>query len=156
MKYALLVCILFIVRGTLAAEPAPFEMRLVVAEAGDDTQTLTHKPYTDAAPESVHLKKRAFLDCDAVRHVTWTITKETGQPEIVLTFTEAGGKTLAKVTKAHLDEQLAILIHGKIAVVAGIRTEIRDGQAHITGRYTQDEAIAIVKSINKAVIKEQK
>lgn len=72
---------------------------------------------------------------------------ESPQPEIFLTFTEAGRIRFAEVTRRHTGRQLAIIVADQVVTAPLIREAITGGVAVVSGTYTPAEARAIVDSI---------
>jgi SecD/SecF fusion protein len=59
---------------------------------------------------------------------------------VVLNFDSEGAKQFAELTRAHVGEQFAIVLDGVVQSAPVIREEIPNGQATITGRFTDEEA----------------
>jgi len=74
-----------------------------------------------------------------------------GEPLIDITMTDEGRKQLARVTREHLNQQLAIVIDGRLWSAPSIQAEISGGKAEITGNFTTAEAEALAAKINEAV-----
>lgn len=61
------------------------------------------------------------------------------RPSIVFTLDVEGGNIFNRLTKAHINDQLAVVMDGKVRSVATINSEIRD-TVQLTGSFTQEEA----------------
>ncbi len=75
-----------------------------------------------------------------------------GSPQVALQFDDEGAKLFADLTRRNIGKQIAILIDGQIVTAPTVQTEILNGQAVITGRYTISEANALVKRLNEGAL----
>ncbi|MDR0647589.1 MAG: protein translocase subunit SecD [Puniceicoccales bacterium] len=71
-----------------------------------------------------------------------------GRHEISLQMTDSGKERFAKVTKNNLHKRLAIVLDGKIYSAPVIQSEITNGQASISGKFTQREALELSHVLN--------
>ena len=69
-----------------------------------------------------------------------------GQPIVEFATSDEGANTLRRVTGAHIDEQMAIVLDGTVYSAPNIQSKIPNGRGIITGSGTQEEAkdLAIV------------
>jgi preprotein translocase subunit SecD len=72
----------------------------------------------------------------------------TQAPLIGLDFNSEGSDLLAKITREHRGEVLAIILDGKVLSTPVIQDEISNGQAQITGNFTPDSAKELVRNLN--------
>ena len=63
-----------------------------------------------------------------------------GQPIVQLQFDDEGGKIFDRTTFQNIGKQLAIVLDGKIHSAPVIRDRIPNGQAQISGNFTNEEA----------------
>ena len=96
-----------------------------------------------------YLKKRVEMTGEVVKDAkvtTGTSFENAGQPIINFTTTSEGIKLFSRVTGAHVDERMAIVLDNHVYSAPTILTKIRDGRSIITGSGTIDEAkdLAIV------------
>ncbi len=70
-----------------------------------------------------------------------------GKPCVGLLFTEEGALKLARLTKSHIGELLAIMFDGRVDSVPKIMDEITGGRAMIHGNFTEEEAGSLAKGI---------
>lgn len=74
----------------------------------------------------------------------WVDTSQGGglvaQTVVSLKFDKEGAKDFARVTGAHVGEQLAIVLDGRVKSAPKIKTRIDGGQAIIEGNFTVEEA----------------
>ncbi len=75
-----------------------------------------------------------------------------GSPQIALRFDDEGAKLFADITARNIGKPVAILIDGEVVSQPTVQSEIRDGQAVITGSYTLAEANAQVKRFNEGAL----
>ncbi len=64
----------------------------------------------------------------------------TPQPVVSLTFDDVGTKGFAEATQANIGKQIYILLDDQIISAPTVNTAILNGQAMITGNFTNDEA----------------
>ena len=64
-----------------------------------------------------------------------------------LMLTEEGALKLARLSKAHIGEFVALMIDGRVMSVPRIMAEIIGGRAVLPGNFTEEEAGAIAKGI---------
>ena len=78
----------------------------------------------------------------------FTQTSGPSEPAVSLTFNSEGRDLIAKVTKEHVNEILAIFLDGSAISMPYIRQEITDGKAQISGNFTAAEARELVRDLN--------
>lgn len=66
---------------------------------------------------------------------------------IGLLLTEDGALKLARLTKAHIGEPVALMIDGKVMSAPRIMAPLLGGRASIHGNFTEEEARAIAEGI---------
>lgn len=71
-----------------------------------------------------------------------------GRYEISLQMTSAGKERFATITRQNLHKRLAIVLDGKVCSAPVIQSEITQGQASISGNFTQREAIELSNVLN--------
>ena len=70
-----------------------------------------------------------------------------GKPCVGFLLTEDGALKLARLTKSHIGEFLAIMLDGRVDSVPKIMDEITGGRAMILGNFTEEEAGSIANGI---------
>ncbi|MFA5260862.1 MAG: protein translocase subunit SecD, partial [Candidatus Omnitrophota bacterium] len=63
-----------------------------------------------------------------------------GEPQISFTLNGEGAKTFAKLTRAHVNDRLAILLDGEVLSAPNISEPILSGRGVITGQFSVEEA----------------
>ena len=71
-----------------------------------------------------------------------------GKYEISLQMTAEGKERFATITRQNLHKRLAIVLDGKVCSAPVIQAEITGGQASISGRFTQREAVELSNVLN--------
>ncbi|HEY1171919.1 MAG TPA: protein translocase subunit SecD [Verrucomicrobiae bacterium] len=71
----------------------------------------------------------------------------TSKPEIHLTFDAEGATKFGNVTKAHVGEQLAIVLDGELYSAPNINEPILGGNCQITGNYDLKEAYRLANAL---------
>jgi protein-export membrane protein SecD len=73
-------------------------------------------------------------------------------PQVALRFDDEGSKLFADLTRDNIGKQIAILIDGQIVSAPTVQSEIANGQAVITGNFTQKEAKELVSRLNEGAL----
>jgi preprotein translocase subunit SecD len=72
----------------------------------------------------------------------------TGAALVGIQFDREGAELFAQITRENQGEILAIILDGSIISAPVIASEIRDGQAQITGSFSPEEARTLVRDLN--------
>jgi len=70
-----------------------------------------------------------------------------GKPGVGIILTEEGALKLARLTKSHIGENVAIILDGRVMSVPKIMAEITEGRAIIHGEFTEESAGSLAKGI---------
>jgi RNA polymerase sigma factor (sigma-70 family) len=140
-----------------SADPAPsvFQFRLVLnaPSAKADTMTVVQPDADAKTAKTLYVQKKVLLDQTDLKLASVITNQPAGKPWIQITFTDAGAKRFAKVTRQNIGKQLAIIIDGRLYSAPTIRSEIRGGRAEITGNFSEPEAQDLASKINQSVTK---
>jgi RNA polymerase sigma factor (sigma-70 family) len=140
-----------------SADPAPsvFQFRLVLnaPSAKADTMTVVQPDADAKTAKTLYVQKKVLLDQTDLKLASVITNQPAGKPWIQITFTDAGAKRFAKVTRQNIGKQLAIIIDGRLYSAPTIRSEIRGGRAEITGNFSVQEANDLASKINQSVTK---
>ena len=71
-----------------------------------------------------------------------------GKPCVGIILTEDGSLKLARLTKSHIGENLAIILDGRVTSVPRIMAEITGGRAIINGEFTEESAGLLAKGLS--------
>jgi preprotein translocase subunit SecD len=77
----------------------------------------------------------------------WPALSPEGKPSVGVLLTEDGALNLARLTKRHFGEIVAVILDGRVNSVPTIRDEITGGQAMIHGSFTEEETGLLAKGI---------
>ena len=66
---------------------------------------------------------------------------------VVFMLTEEGSLKLARLTKSHIGENVAIMVDGRVMSAPKIMAEITGGRAMINGKFTEEEAGLLAEGI---------
>ena len=80
----------------------------------------------------------ALANRDVAR--AWPERTSENKPCVGIMLTEEGALKLARLTKSHIGELLAIMVEGRVTAVPMINTEITGGRARINGYFTEETA----------------
>lgn len=82
------------------------------------------------------------------------VTYETNNrlPAVSLKFKDVGKEKFAKITKENIGKSLAILLDGYPLTMPTIQSEIKDGNAIITGQFTTQEAKSLSIQLNAGAL----
>ena len=86
-----------------------------------------------------YVKKRAELSCSHVKSA-YVQADNIGRPIVGFELDSEGGGTFARVTAAHIHEQLAIVLDGELRSAPVINSEITGGRGIIEGNFSLMEA----------------
>jgi SecD/SecF fusion protein len=112
------------------------------------------QPGTDAKPaQTLYVQKKVLLDQTDLKSASVITNQPAGKPWIQITFTDAGAKRFAKVTRQNIGKRLAIIIDGRLYSAPTIKSEIRGGKAEINGNFSGTEAQDLATRINQSVTK---
>jgi preprotein translocase subunit SecD len=103
--------------------------------------------YPDLAWTATGLTGKNLKDA----HVEYK-TQGLSNPEVAIQFDDEGAKLFADLTKKNLGKRMAILIDGQIVSAPTVQSEITNGQAVITGNFTQKEAKDLVSRLNEGAL----
>jgi preprotein translocase subunit SecD len=104
----------------------------------------SHDPEPAKAP--VWISPEVALNNSDIARAYVERTSE-GKPCVGIMLTEEGTLKLARLTKSHIGELLAIMVDGRVHAVPKIMDEITGGLAQIHGIFTEGEAAALAKGI---------
>ena len=139
------------------ANPAPsvFQFRLVLnaPSAKADPMTVVQPDADAKTAKTLYVQKKVLLDQTDLKSASVITNQPAGKLRIDITFTDAGAKRFAKVTHQNIGKRLAIIIDGRLYSAPTIKSEIRGGQAEISGNFSEAEAQDLATKINQSVTK---
>ena len=77
----------------------------------------------------------------------WPDRTADGRPCVGILLTEDGALKLARLTKSHISENLAVILDGRVDSVRKIMDAITDRRAQILGNFSEGEAGSIAEGI---------
>lgn len=114
--------------------------QLVFKEPSGNTQDPNNQ-WKDTGLTGAHLK-RADVQFD----------KTSGEPQVQIQFDAEGTKQFADITKRDLQKPVAIELDSEIISAPTVQSEITNGQAVITGKFTIDEARKLAIELNAGAL----
>ncbi|MDI6735607.1 MAG: protein translocase subunit SecD [bacterium] len=130
----------------LIGSTALLEFRLVDSERLDEAEAgkipKGYEILEDEKGKKLLVKKEPELTGDTLVNA-WVDSGGGGimsQTVVSLEFNKIGARKFAKVTGAHINEQLAIVLDGKVRSAPVIRSRIDGGRAQIEGNFSLEEA----------------
>jgi protein-export membrane protein SecD len=75
-----------------------------------------------------------------------------GEPQISLQFNDEGTKLFADLTKKNLEKTIAIFLDGNVISAPTVQSEITNGEAVITGKFTLEEAKDLAQKLNTGAL----
>ncbi len=96
--------------------------------------------------------KKTNLVGKDLQRASVTFNQNTGAPEVSLVFTSDGGKKFAEITKRNVSKPVAIVLDDQIVSAPNVSEPITDGNAVINGRFTTDQAKALVIQLNAGAL----
>jgi len=77
---------------------------------------------------------------------------QTGVPQVSLLLNDEGAKLFAEITKRNIGKFVAIYLDGEAISIPVVQSEIPDGQAVISGKFTPQEAKLLVTRLNSGAL----
>ena len=74
------------------------------------------------------------------------------EPNVLLDFNDEGQKIFAELTRDNVGKPLAIFLDGLPISVPIVREEISQGSAQISGRFTREEAVTLVRRVKSGAL----
>jgi len=140
--------------STPPAKTSFFQIRPVVEAPADDAEKMimisTNHDTGQVRQEVCFVEKPVLLDQTTLQSAK-LIAGPQGDRQIEITFTDAGQKQFAEVTREYLHQRLAIIIDGKLMEAPVVQSEISGGKCQIVGSFSEAEAKALAAEINAAV-----
>jgi len=112
-----------------------------ISQAQQQGQRLDEDPFQSTGLNGRHLK-RAQLVFD----------QQTYQPQVSLELNEEGTKLFADITKRNLGKLVAIYLDGAPISIPVVQSEITDGNAVISGKFTPQEAKLLATRLNSGAL----
>ncbi|MBI2062182.1 MAG: protein translocase subunit SecD [Candidatus Yanofskybacteria bacterium] len=112
-----------------------------ILEAQQKGQRLNEDPLQFTGLNGKHLKRAAVV-----------FDQQTYQPQISLELTGEGAKLFAEITKKNLGKIVAIYLDGEAISTPVVQSEIKDGNAVITGKFTPIEAKLLATRLNSGAL----
>ena len=136
--------------GTAApVKPSVLQIRLAldVTATNAEPMGLESKNGNNTSVETVYVDKEVLLDNTAI-HSAKLDKNQFGSPEIEISMTDSGARKFAEITRAHVNQRLAIVMDGKLWMAPMVNMPITEGKAKISGSFSDEEAKALVAEIN--------
>jgi preprotein translocase subunit SecD len=154
--FILMVASLLAFTALALAGPAQpvFQLRLADDVPSDNSERMTYVTHYDQhiVTHVFFVQKTVLLDETALKSAK--PGKDARGGEIIdVTFTDAGTKKFAEVTRQNIHKHLAIIIDGQLCQAPIIQTEISGGKAQISGNFSNQEAKDLAKKISEAAKK---
>ncbi len=112
-----------------------------ILDAQQKGQRLNEDPFVSTGLNGRHLKR-----------ATVTFGQQTYQPQVSLELTDEGAKLFAQITKKNLGKVVAIYLDGAPIEIPVVQSEITDGKAVITGKFTPDQAKTLATRLNSGAL----
>lgn len=87
-----------------------------------------------------------------IKKAQLTFDQIVGQPSVSLEFTGEGARIFEELTARNVGKPIAIFLDGALIEQPIVREKISGGKAQITGRFTLDEARAMVQRFNAGAL----
>ncbi len=81
-----------------------------------------------------------------------TFDRNTGSPQVAITFNEEGKKLFAEITKRNLKKPVAIFLDGELISAPVVQQVITSGDAVISGNFTIAEAKLLAQRLNAGAL----
>ncbi len=112
-----------------------------IVDAQQNGQRLTEDPLRSTGLNGRHLKRATVI-----------FDQQTYQPQVSLELNDEGAKLFAEVTKNNLGKIVAIFLDGEAISAPIVQSEIKDGNAVISGKFTPIEAKLLATRLNSGAL----
>lgn len=103
-------------------------------------------------PLFLKLNKETGLTGRDIKKATVTFDDKTGKPQVALDFTDRGTKLFADITKRNVGKSVGIFLDETPLSIPTVQQPILDGNAVITGTFSEDEAKKLAIAINSGAL----
>ncbi len=87
-----------------------------------------------------------------LKRATLEFDQNSREPKVSIVFDETGTKLFAKITKENIGKRVAIYLDGAPISTPVVQTEIKDGQAVISGSFNPQDAKILVGRLNSGAL----
>lgn len=122
--------------------------QLQFKEMGGDIDPAT----ATTTPIYLQLTKETGLTGKDVKKATVTFNQQTGEPQVLLEFSEHGKKLFAEITQRNIGQPVGIFLDQYIISAPTVQTAITEGNAVISGQFTTDAAKQLAVAINSGAL----
>ena len=112
-----------------------------IIDAQRKGQRLNEDPFVSTGLNGRHLKRASVI-----------FGQQTYQPQVSLELTDDGAKLFAAITKKNLGKVVAIYLDGVPISIPVVQSEITDGHAVISGKFTPNEARLLATRLNSGAL----
>ncbi|HRN69768.1 MAG TPA: hypothetical protein PLS49_01175, partial [Candidatus Woesebacteria bacterium] len=98
------------------------------------------------------LTKETGLTGKDVKKATVTFNQSTGEPQVLLEFSEKGRQLFADITQRNIGQPVGIFIDEFIISAPTVQAVITEGNAVISGQFTTDTAKQLATAINSGAL----
>jgi hypothetical protein len=98
--------------------------------------------------DTARLLPKWYLSNDDVE--TASVVHDGSSCSVSIQMTAEGAEKLARLTRGHIGEQLALVIDGKLEMAPTIRSEITDGRVKVTGSFSEADCQKIAGGLTGA------
>jgi preprotein translocase subunit SecD len=122
--------------------------QLQFKEMGGDIDPKT----ATTTPINFQQTKQTGLTGKDVKKATVTFNQQTGEPQVLLEFSETGKKLFAEITQRNIGQPVGIFLDEYIISAPTVQTAITEGNAVISGQFTTDAAKQLAVAINSGAL----
>ncbi|MBI3273589.1 MAG: protein translocase subunit SecD [Candidatus Colwellbacteria bacterium] len=112
-----------------------------ILEAQSKGERLNEEPFKSTGLNGQHLKRAQLV-----------FESQTGVPQVSLELNSEGAKLFGEITKRNIGKLVAIYLDGVPISAPIVQSEIPDGRAIISGRFTPKEAKLLVTRLNSGAL----
>jgi preprotein translocase subunit SecD len=119
-----------------------FQAKVDAGQATDlDSLVLNDQLYVSTGLNGKHLERAQVV-----------FDQQTNQPQVSLKLNEEGAKLFSEITTRNLGKTVAIYLDGLAISTPVVQSEITDGNAVITGRFTPQESKLLANRLNSGAL----
>jgi len=120
-------------------------------ETKTDTQTIVEAQQQGLRLDEDPLQSTG-LNGQHLKRATVVFDQQTYQPQVSLELNDEGAKLFAEITKLNLGKIVAIVLDGEVISTPVVQSEITDGNAVISGKFTPIEAKLLATRLNSGAL----
>ncbi len=127
--------------------PGVSDTKQAIAVVGQTAQL----SFAEVSSDGKDLKKTDLTGAD-LKSAQLAFDSVGGKPMVSLTFTDEGAKKFAALTEKNVGKVIPIVLDDQVVSAPVVNEKIADGNAQISGNFTQDQATQLAVQLNAGAL----